>query len=381
MIRPRGFTIIEFMIAITLSLLVLAALTAAFVASSRSRTEIERANEQMENGRFALQILIDDLETAGFLSTLDIDLALNADINKLTPPAAKPNPCAASLANLRAAMTMHIQGYDSLAALDSNLDDCLVDYKGGTDIVVVRRTATCVGGDANCAMVANAPYFQASLCATQLGSLDATQYYRLETTVGNLNRTMRDCATPAARRQYLTHIYFIANNDQPGDNVPTLKRAELVQATGTPATDFTIVPLAHGIEDFQVEYGIDTDGAVTTGDGTPDVFTTDPDLADYDADGAATATFADCAAHAAQCIQNWRNVVALRLNILARNSEPTRDHVETKVYTLGFNDDGTSRCAYDPDLDGTCESFGDDYKRHVYQTTVRLNNPAGRRDS
>lgn len=384
MIRSRGFTIIEFMIAITLSLLVLAALTAAFVASSRSRTEIERANEQMENGRFALQILIDDLETAGFLSTLDLDLALSADVNPLTPPAAKPNPCAASLANLRAALTMHIQGYDSLDALDSNLDDCLTDHKPGTDIVVVRRTATCVGGDASCPMVANAPYFQASLCQTQLGSLDATQYYRLETTVGNLNRTMRDCATSADRRQFLVHIYFVANNDQAGDEVPTLKRAELVQATGTPATDFTIVPLAHGIEDLQVEYGIDTDGdgsPANPGDGTPDVFTTDPDIADYDAAGTATATYADCATHAAQCILNWRNVVALRLNVLARNSTPTRDHVETKIYTLGFNDDGTSRCAYDPDDDGTCEAFGDDYKRHVYQTTVRLNNPAGKRES
>lgn len=379
-----GFTIIEFMIAITLSLLVLAALTAAFVASSRSRTEIERANEQMENGRFALQILIDDLETAGFLSNLDIDLALNADINRITPPAAKPNPCAASLANLRAALAMHIQGYDSLAALDSDLDDCLADYKGGTDIVVVRRTATCVGNTANCAMVASAPYFQASLCETQLESLDATQYYRLETTVGNLNRTKRDCVTLADRRQYLTHIYFVANNDQAGDGIPTLKRAELVQATGTPGTDFAIVALAHGIQDLQVEYGIDTDGALIGGDGTPDVFTTDPDLADYDAAGAATATFADCAAHAAQCIQNWRNVVAVRLSILARNSVESRDHVETKIYTLGFNDDGTSRCAHDEvpvGGDGTCETFGDGFKRHVYQTSVRLNNPAGRRDS
>jgi type IV pilus assembly protein PilW len=378
MIRSRGFTIIEFMIAITLSLLVLSALTAAFVASSRSRTEIERANEQMENGRFALQILIDDLETAGFYSNLDIDLALTAD-TPMPVPAAKPNPCSAALADLRAALPLHIQGYDSLPALDADLDDCLADHKPGTDIVVVRRTSTCVGGDANCSMIAGAPYFQASLCAAQLASLNYTDYYRLETTVANLNRTQRDCATTAARRQFLVHIYFVANNDVAGDGVPTLKRAELGNSAA-PA-GFTVVPLAHGIEDLQIEYGIDTDGTLVGGDGTPDVYTTDPDLAAYDAAGAETATFADCAAHAAECIQNWRNVVALRLNVLARNSTPTRDHVETKIYTLGFNDDGTSRCAYDPDDDGTCETFGDGFKRHVYQTSVRLNNPAGRRDS
>src|SRR5689334_19544141 len=97
MMRSRGFTIIEFMIAMTLSLLVLAALTAAFVSSSRSRTEIEKANEQIENGRFALQILTDDLEMAGFLSSFDLDLAMAAD-PPMTPPAAKPDSCATALA-------------------------------------------------------------------------------------------------------------------------------------------------------------------------------------------------------------------------------------------------------------------------------------------
>lgn len=361
-----GFTIIEFMIAITLSLMVLAALTAAFVASSRSRTEIEKANEQIENGRFALQILTDDLEMAGFLSSFDMDLALAAD-TPLPVPNAKPNPCSTALADLRTAMPMHVQGYDSLAALDADLATCLSDYKAGTDIVVVRRTATCVGGTANCAMVANAPYFQASLCQTQLESLNASEYYRLETTVANLNRLQRNCATTADRRQFLVHIYFVANNDQAGDGIPTLKRAEL-------GNGFTIVPLAHGIEDLQLDYGVDNDA-----DGAPDVFTSSPDT--YDAPGGSAGPFADCAAHASECIANWRNVMSLRLNVLARNTSTTRDHIDSKIYVLGLDDAGGDRCALDTDADGTCEAFNDGYKRHVYQTSVRLNNPAGRRES
>lgn len=361
-----GFTIIEFMIAMTLSLLVLAALTTAFVASSRSRTEIEKANEQIENGRFALQILTDDIEMAGFLSSFDIDLALAAD-TPLPVPAAKPNPCSATLADLRDALPLHIQGYDSLAALDSDLDDCLADLKPGTDILVVRRTATCVDGTANCA-APGAPHFQASLCEDELASLDASEYYRLDTNVGNLNRTQRNCATVADRRQLLVHIYFIANEDLAGDGIPTLKRAELG------AGGFTIVPLAHGIQDLQVDYGIDNDA-----DGAPDTYTSDPDI--YDAPGGAAGPHADCAAHAAECISNWRNVMAVRLNVLARNSSGTRDHVDSKVYILGLNDDGSDRCALDANDDGTCEAFNDDVKRHVYQTSVRLNNPAGRRES
>jgi type IV pilus assembly protein PilW len=365
--HARGFTIIEFMIAMTLSLLVLAALTATFVANSRSRTEIEKANEQMENGRFALQILTDDLEMAGFLGHLDIDLAVAAD-TPMPIPGSKPNPCATTLANLRAALPMHLQGYNDLAALDSDLDDCLSDFKDGTDIVVVRRVATCADGAANCATVAGAPYFQAALCEDQLGSLNYADYFRLDTTLGNLNRTQRDCATTAEQRQYLVHIYFIAENDQAGDGVPTLKRAELGAG---PA--FSIVPLAHGIQDLQLEYGIDT-----SGDGSPDVFA-NPDA--YDAPGGASGPFDECADHASECVSNWRNTVAVRMSVLARNSATTRDFTDVKVYSLGANDDGSLHCALDLDADGACEAFNDGYKRHVYQTSVRLNNPAGRRES
>src|SRR5688572_24963346 len=67
-VRDAGFTLIELMIAITISLIVLAALTAMFVTSSRARDEITRANQQIENGRYALQVLSDDLRLAGYYS-------------------------------------------------------------------------------------------------------------------------------------------------------------------------------------------------------------------------------------------------------------------------------------------------------------------------
>jgi type IV pilus assembly protein PilW len=371
--RARGFTIIEFMIAMTLSLLVLAALTAAFVASSRSRAEIEKANEQIENGRYALQLLTDDLEVAGFFSKLDIDLALTAD-TRLPIPTDKPDPCMgaadpASLDALEAAMPMHIQGYDSPAAVPAELD-CLADVKLNTDIVLVRRTATCVDGGANCPTVAGAAYLEASLCAEELDSLNYDEYFDLDTSDANLNRKQRDCATEAEKRQYLVHIYFIANNDVAGDGVPTLKRAELGNSAS--ATGFTVVPLARGIADLQIEYGIDS-----SGDGQPDIFTASPDTHDTDGSGAA----ADCAAHKTECIANWRNVMSLRLNLLASNTSTSPDHQDAKVYVLGKNDDGTDRCARDANADGACEAFNDGFKRHVYQTSVRLINPAGRRES
>lgn len=384
--RSSGFTLIEFMIAITLSLIVLAALTATFVANSRARTEIEKANDQIENGRFSLSTLSSDLELAGFLAQFN---PRNAATLKV--PAAKPSPCLSTVAALTATndaattggLLIPIQGYndDDATPAPAAPTTCISDVKPNTDILVIRRVATCVAGTANCPFVTNAPYFQASLCSTaaELGSIgDSTQYFRLDTNLANLNRTLRDCVTAAPVRQYIVNIYFVANNDLPGDGIPTLKRAELGgDANGDGVADvnaggrlFAVMSIAHGIQDFQVEYGIDTDF-----DGRPDVYTPSPDT--YNPLGAAAAS---CTANGAQCLTNWTNVTAAKITLLARNTAVSPDYTDNKVYTLGMRSDGFVKCANDPNNDRVCDAFGDHYKRHVYQATVRLNNLASRRE-
>ena len=47
----RGFTLIELMVAITISLLLLFGLTVVFVGNSRSFSENQRSSQQIENGR------------------------------------------------------------------------------------------------------------------------------------------------------------------------------------------------------------------------------------------------------------------------------------------------------------------------------------------
>ena len=135
--------------------------------------------------------------------------------------------------------------------------------------------------------------------------------------------------------------------------MPTLKRAELA-GDGAGTTSFTIVPLVEGVENLQLEYGIDTDN-----DGAPNVFTSDPD--NYSCSGTA-------------CVTNWRNVMAARVNLLVRNPEASVAYTDTKVYTLGKASDGTDN-VFPPSGNG----YGDNYKRHVYRAEVRMNNPVGRR--
>ncbi|SNS32961.1 type IV pilus assembly protein PilW [Noviherbaspirillum humi] len=341
----KGYSLVEFMIAITIGLIILAGLITIFVRNNRTRDDIERANQQNDNGLYAIQTLADDLRNAGYLGEMNVKL--------LATPAAKPDACATDLATLQAALPLGVQGYDNSA----NAPTCLSDVRSGTDILVVRRVSTCAVGETGCdAAVAGAPYFQASACsnASELSATTVASYYALDTNAANLTRHARDCATLAPIRQFRTHIYFIANNDKSGDGIPTLKRAELG------ANGFTVYPVAEGVESMQLEWGLDS-GTVanqpTTG--TPGVYTADPD------------TYNGCSGQT--CVGYWRNAVAARVSLLVRTRTPAPGYSDGKTYTLGYKADGSDN-TFTP-------SAGDGYKRRVYSSTVRLNNAAGRNAS
>ena len=337
--RPRGYSIIELMVAITISLIVLAALVGLFAGNSRERGEIERANQQTENGRYALQILGDDLRDAGYLASFNPGTVAYPN-PQLTIPAALPNACATDVPTLNSAVALAIQGYDNGA----NAPACVADLRPGTDILVLRRASTCAVGTAGCdPQVAGDVYLQPSGCTTEF---NAGTYYALDSNAGNLNLNQKDCVTAALIYQFRTHIYFVANNDKPGDGIPTLKRAELG------AGAFNIVPLVEGVENLQLEYGLDTTVPTT---GSPAVYTADP------------SSYNGCAP--ATCVSYWRNAVTAKINVLTRNLTPTQGHTDTKTYALGLTAAGAVN---------TVGPFNDGYKRHVYYSVARLYNLAFR---
>jgi len=339
--RSAGFSLPELLVSVTMGLLIVVGMVTLFFHNSRAQVEIERANRQIESGRYAVDLLGNDLRNAGFYGEFDPTL--------LPDPAAVPDPCAATLAALKAMLPLHVQGFSPADTLPS----CVSDVRAGTALVVVRHTRACVNGDPNCSANDPAgPLFQASLCggAGELGSGDPANWYALDTDPAQLLRTRRDCTTAAVARRYQTHIYYVANNDEPDDGIPTLKRAELRYVDNT--LKFVKVPLVEGVEDLQVEYGIDTHG-----DGSVGVTTSAPA-------GANGCTAPACA------VSNWRNVVAVRLHVLARSPSTTPGWTDTKTYNLGTAADGSAR---------TAGPFNDGYKRHVFQTLVTLANPVGRK--
>ncbi len=62
----RGVTLIELMIATVLGMIMMMALTALFINIARTNSEMAKTNAQIENGRFAIQLLGSDIVHAGF---------------------------------------------------------------------------------------------------------------------------------------------------------------------------------------------------------------------------------------------------------------------------------------------------------------------------
>jgi type IV pilus assembly protein PilW len=330
--RQAGFNLTELMIASAIGLVLLAGMATLFVSNTRTQNEIEKANRQIENGRYGVQVLSTDLTNAGFYGEFDP--------TPLDAPAALPTPCSTQLDDLRAALPLAVQGMDDP---DASADlPCLTDRKPGSDVLVLRRTQTCAVGEGNCAAAADGGvFFQASLCHnnSELGSADPLDHFDMDSKLAGLTRHQRDCSedagtgTAATVRRYVTHIYYIANNSEEGDGIPTLKRAELGGPDG--ALAFTVVPLVEGIEELQFEYNMGA-GVIS----------------------AAPAT-----------VDDWRRVVAVRMHLLSRNLDKTPLHTDVKTYQLGRKADGSTK---------TINAFNDQYKRHVFQSQVALRNPAGR---
>ena len=347
--REAGFSIIELMVAITLGLIILGGLAALFANASAARNELERNSRQIENGRFAIELLGDDLRIAGFYGELNV--------RSLGAATALPDPCSLLPTDWANAIPLHIFGYDN----GTGAPGCIpANLKPGTDILVVRRVATCEAGVAGCpALVNGAAYIQTSRCSDQIAAVPYRLGLHGSTTWDMMKK---DCSVgvTTAQRAYVVHIYYIATDNGNGSPIPTLTRLDFNGAA------FTTLPMVEGIEWFNLEYGIDTDG-----DGGPDGYGADPN----------NFTVPGCVACAA--IDNWNNVMTVRINLLARNIDPSPRYVDTKTYTLGRDAAGADISVAPPHADyvDPVSGLAHGYRRHAYTGLVRVVNAAERRDT
>jgi type IV pilus assembly protein PilW len=367
--RQAGVGLVEIMVSVTIGLVIIAALVALFLGTSRNNREMASANNMIENGRFAIQLLDEDVIHAGYLGQFvpafddQTSAAVPADV-----PTAVPDPCAAygtwDGTYINNILGVPVQAYETPAVCTA----IVTDQQANTDVLVVRHADTCFAGETGCeADTTDKLYIQASQCNTE----SATPYRFGLTDTETFDRHNRDCTTLSDKRRFVSNLYYVRDYAvTAGDGIPTLMRATFDSpAAGSPPAFQAAIPLIEGIDGMSVEFGVD-DVSVT---GDPVDYSTAIDWEDPDArtratnrgDGIPDGAYVRCTNLSPCTVEQLMNTTSVRIYVLARSREPTRGYVDTKTYTLGNG----------PVLG----PYNDAFKRHVYSTTVRLPNIAGRR--
>ncbi len=315
--KQAGFTLVEIMITMLLSLVLGIAIVTVFVNNSHSFNQDDNVLRMQDDARYALQQIAFDLSMAGHYAELlspanvvqDASLALATDcgpaaVNNWSYLTSQP----ATGASLSLVATDNVTSAQVVAG-----HSCFGggEVAPGTDVVSIKRVAG-----------AEATVFR-----------NGGIYLRTNGTVGFLYRSPMvgapaiPIALPRTEWEYRPAIYYIRQfANAPGDNIPTLCRKVLAGAGPGMATEC----IATGIEDLQIEYGIDT-----SSDGNPNAYVSAPTLAEL------------------------QNVVSARIFLLARTTDIDTRHTNQKTISLSNAPD------YTP---------ADSFHRRVFSTTVAIQN-------
>ncbi|PKO60946.1 MAG: pilus assembly protein PilW [Betaproteobacteria bacterium HGW-Betaproteobacteria-18] len=329
----QGTTLVEWMVSITIGLILVAGMATLIAQQSITQAELEKSSRQIENGRYAMHVLNEDIQLAGYYGEF-------SNVGGLTVPTAMPDPCAVAVSAIEPAMAFPVQGYDNLT---TGLSTCInaANHVDGTDILVLRRVEPVAVAIASAASAA--VYLQSGLTSSGLEFVKKMDFGSNAT---SFDLYKKDKTTLAPLRKFMVHIYFVSPCSVPvgtncsgsadgGKPIPTLKVWESETGNNT--------SLVEGIENMQIDYGLDNSCDPNIGDGAPDgPFVTNPTLGD------------------------WCKVMALRVHLLARSNESSAGYLDTKTYNLG--------------LSGTTTATNDHFKRRVFSQLIRVVNPSSRRD-
>lgn len=319
--RPQhGVSLIQLLVGMAIGTSLAAALATFFIQNTRSSREDINVASMLNELGFATGQLGVDLEMAGFwarvhdASAIDLDGSLSAG-----------NDCGGGTwyRNLRALEMLD----NPTAAAAHAAFPCIpaADLVGGSDLIAIKRVLGRVAGtDTSTAALRN-----------------GTMYLRTHDRHGVLY--LRGAGSPAVEApyeewQYSPSLYYV----QPytamateSPRVPALCRMTL-RSSGGGAPSFTRECVAQGVENIQLEVGVDTDE-----DGAANYFTASPTAADLNR--ASTA----------------------RLYVLVRSARADVNYVNAKTYQVG------NAAPFTPAGDAV------HYYRKALSTEVALRNPRG----
>ena len=327
--RNNGMTLIELLVAMALgSFLMIGALTVFTQGQSAFRVS-DSISRLEENARLALALLESDIRMAGYfgLSNRPGDMENRASPTQPIPPGlAVRNDCGQNWAiNLDApvAGTNNGFGWDRCTPYEQAQPD--------SDTLVVRRT---------------------SAIRTEPDDLSTGTLYLQSRRFGNGliftgTSLPPDTTPPSMSRSYrlVARGYYVSRSsslDTPGNPVPSLRAKTLAGSSlGPRIVDQEVVP---GVEDLQVQFGVDTDRAGEAGRGSVNRYLNPDDPALDPADP--------------EFLPEAR-VLSVRIWLRMRAEQPEQGYLDTTEYGYADQEDVTTN---------------DRFRRTVVTKTIQLRN-------
>lgn len=347
--RQSGVTLVELMVGLGVGVLLLFGVGLLFTQNKQSYRQNEELARLQEDARFALDELSRDLSMAGFMAeivdssilfvgntTADRDVfegALTATVNNCGPTGAVRNwfyDFRNGIAETAMLAGDNIATGAGAQALFSCIDPA--EFQPGTDLIGIKRTGGVPSGTVNLTEGINDPAPVGRLYIRENGSRGVLYQSPEFPTAAAGASAERIVPEPFNEWEYTPRIYYVRNFAvTPGDGIPTLCRItpQNTGAAGRPPAH-TRECIAQGVEDMQLELGIDTND-----DGAANVYVANPSADDL------------------------VRTVSLRIYLLMRTQGVDVGHTDNRSYVL------SNKAAYTPN---------DRFHRRIYASTVVIHN-------
>ncbi len=350
--QQKGMNLIELMIALTISLIVLAGASVILANSQKSSRIQDNLIGLQENARFAIAQISRDLQLSGYygcvqdldpsdaagpvISNLSGNIYISSPVRGYEDSATPESTLTAPNRDvLEIQYARPILGAKLAASMTSPLSDLVLDDASNIQEQDVLLIANCEVGDIFTVSGVSGNTIQHQTDTTSGGDLP-DDYENISDSLSAVYPKESYLGTVTQLYEFGRIKYFIEPAADPTDpdTFPTLRRVVNagINENGAVADEF--IP---GVEAFEVLYGEDTDGDVV-----PDTFVN------------------------ANSVGVWGNISAVRFALLLR----TEDQFGTDLDRNDRDSDGGTI-----DVLGTDFTLGDArVRRRVFQTTVYIRN-------
>lgn len=330
--RSAGFSLIEMLVAMLIGLIIMSGVMQIYVSTRDTQRGSEDQLEMLGNARFAIEAISYDLRHANIWGRHNNGQLVQCQ--KSTATSALPCPAGHEmpLATADCASEEYINVERPVFADDDNnlySGTCAAEsYLAGTDILTVRYADT--NRLATADLSQDVAYLRTSLTGSMLFVADGSGGLPAAPMVPGWSDN-----TLSSNHLLVSRAYYVSDySDTPGDGLPSLRRSDLLAGP-----EMVSDVLLTGVEDFQLEFGVDigTNGVKGDRDGQVDSYVK------------------------ASSVCNWAlDVVAVRIWVLMRSEHTDRSDIgSAQTFTIAGN---------------TVNTPNDGYRRYLVSGVVKLRN-------